>query len=106
MQTKLSLEAKQRMTKLLLSDEIQKRIDKLNVDKGAFHADMLYACARTGEMALIDAFEIFTMGELCAKLGVRLGAKDNGAELNYAGGHAVLSMDFSAVHALCRRFGL
>lgn len=105
-QSKHKLDARKRMSRLLLTREIQERIEKLPVSMSDFSSDMLFACASTDEMALIDEFEVFAVGEIAAKMGFRLNGGQGEASLSYKSGHACLEADFSALLSACKRRNL
>lgn len=106
MQKKIEIDARKRMSRLLLTPEAQKKMDRLKTDKAEFCADVMGAVSRTGETALLDETEVFAVCELAARLGIRTGVVPNGARLDYEKGRAVLTVDFACLSDACRRLGL
>ncbi len=96
-------EAKRRMSRLLVTDEIQKRIDRLGVIHGEFSADFLSAVASSAGNAFLNESEVFALFELAAKMGLRLDGAESGARLDNLNGHAAITMDFANLFALYKR---
>ncbi len=97
------LEARRRMSRLLVTDEIQKRIDRLNVCRDEFSADLLSAVASSAENADLNESEVFALFELSAKIGLRLDGMEGGARLDNLNGHAAITMDFANLFNLYKR---
>lgn len=97
--------ARRRMSRLLVTDEIQNRIDRLNVKKSEFTADLLSAVASSNENADLNESEVFALFELSVKMGIRLDGADSGARLDNLNGHAAVTMDFANLFRLYKRLG-
>lgn len=97
------LEARRRMSRLIVTDEIQKRIDRLNVNRQEFTADLLSAVASSCENADLSESEVFALFELSAKMGLRLDGAEGGARLDNLNGHAAVTMDFANLFTLYKR---
>lgn len=95
-------EARRRMSRLLVSEEIQRRMDRLPVEKGDFSADLLQGVGASAETAALNESEVFALFELAAKLGLRLDGGENGARLDALGGHPAVTMDFANLYRFYR----
>ena len=91
------------MSRLLVSDEIQKRINRLNVDRAEFSSDMLAGVASNMENAALNESEVFALFELAAKLGIRLEEEKGHAYLTEMNGHPAVTMDFANLYELFKR---
>ena len=96
-------EARRRMCRLIVTDEIQNRIDRLNVNKENFSADLLSAVAASSENADLNESEVFALFELCAKMGLRLDGAEGGARLDSLNGRAAVTMDFANLFSLYKQ---
>ncbi len=96
-------EARRRMSRLIVTDEIQNRIDRLNVSREEFSADLLSAVASSAENADLNESEVFAIFELSAKMGLRIDGNESGARLDNLNGHAAITMDFANLFNLFKR---
>lgn len=97
------LEARKRMSRLIVTEEIQKRIARLNVDQGEFSADLMSGVAASADNAALNESEVFALFELAAKMGIRLNESENSARLSAINGHAAITMDFANLFSLYQR---
>lgn len=96
-------EARRRMSRLLVTDEIQKRIERLGVKREDFSADLLSAVASSDLNADLNESEVFALFELSAKMGLRIDGSENGARLDSITGHAAVTIDFANLFTLYKR---
>lgn len=97
------LEARRRMSRLLVSEEIQKRISRLPVNRAVFSADILSGITASSRNAFLSESEVFALFELAAKMGLRLNEENCGAYLTNMNGHPAVTMDFANLMELSRR---
>ena len=97
------LEARRRMTRLLNSEEIDKRISRLPVKRAEFTADILSGVAASSKNTFLNESEVFALFELAAKMHIRLNEEKCGAYLTNMNGHPALTMDFSNLYRLYKR---
>lgn len=98
----IRLDAKRRMSRLLVSDEIQTRISSLQADCARFSADILEGISSTTENAHLNESEVFAIFELAEKMNIRM-ADEGGARLGNLNGHAAITMDFANLFALFQK---
>lgn len=103
MMTNKETDARKRMSRLLISEEIQKRIARLDVDRAEFSADMLSGIASTPKTSALNESEVFALFELAARLNLRLNREEGHAYLSEMNGHPAVTMDFANLHMLLRR---
>lgn len=97
------LDARRRMSRLLISDEIQRRISRLNVNKGDFSADLLSGVSLSADNARLNESEVFALFELCARMNIRIAGNACGARLDEMNGHPAVTLDFASLCALNKR---
>ncbi len=97
------LEARRRMSRLLVSEEIQKRISRLPVKCAVFSADILSGITASARNAYLNESEVFALFELAAKMGLRLNEENCGAYLTNMNGHPAVTMDFANLMDLFKR---
>ena len=97
------LEARRRMSKLLVSEEIQKRISRLPVRRAEFSADILAGISASARNAFLNESEVFALFELAAKMGLRLNEEMCGAYLINLNGHPAVTMDFASLMKIYKR---
>ena len=97
------LQARRRMSKLLVSEEIQKRIARLPVVRAEFTADILSGVSASARNAYLNESEVFALYELAAKMGLRLNEENGGAYLINMNGHPAVTIDFASLMAVYKR---
>lgn len=97
------MEARRRMTRLLTSEEIDKRIARLPVKRAEFTADILSGVASSSRNTFLNESEVFALFELAAKMHIRLNEEKCGAYLTNMNGHPALTMDFANLYRLYKR---
>ncbi|MBQ1255803.1 MAG: hypothetical protein IIW08_05080 [Clostridia bacterium] len=96
-------EARRKMSRLLASEEIGKRIALLPVRRNEFTKDILSGIASSTANAFLNESEVFALYELSAKMGLRLNEEKCGAFLTCMNGHPAVTMDFANLMNLSRR---
>ncbi|MBR3928061.1 MAG: hypothetical protein IKJ65_03540 [Clostridia bacterium] len=96
------LDARKRMSGLLVSEEIQKRIARLPVKRAEFAEDLLSGVAASEKNAGLNESEVFALFELAAKMNIRLNEEEGNAYLAEMNGHPAVTMDFANLHKLYR----
>ena len=94
------LDARKRMSGLLVSEEIQKRIARLPVKHAEFTADLLSGVAASVQNAELNESEVFALFELAAKMNIRLNEEKGSAYLTQMNGHPAVTMDFANLYEL------
>ena len=97
------MEARRRMTRLLTSEEIEKRVSRLPVKRAEFTADILSGVAASSKNTYLNESEVFALFELAAKMHIRLNEEKSGAFLTNMNGHPALTMDFSNLYRLYKQ---
>ncbi|MBQ3078600.1 MAG: hypothetical protein IJC48_01190 [Clostridia bacterium] len=95
-------EARKRMGALLVTDNAQARISRLNVNAGEFAADVMEGYTASPDNALLDPTEVFAVFELAAKIGLRVKEDGGDAALSAKNGRACVVVSFAGLYAISR----